>query len=636
VSGDVYYPQCWVRFQIRFEDYIQLPQPVATPAIPNTDPVDYGFQLVDEKIIPKQASVTLNSYRNADEATVVIPYGKLPLDPRWIRAATIQIFMGTLDASDFSDGIGPIYGESQITLIDETPNLVVEGVIETNEIFRGRVDDWEISQDGDDTITVTARDISAVLIDAEMPSSGLSGIPKLLPNDAVIRQIIVGDPQAQTLPPDRVEERPRRLDSRRDVRRLQIRLDYVTQRITKTTAALAQEPLNTALANELGRLQVKQAQILAALATSGSVAAAGDAIPILSQRYGLPSLRGLKVVNKTGEPLPALQSVKAPTYFDSKGTAKKARSGGSGDKISYWDFITDIVVGAGYICYFRTPTEAAGAGALGQLPPAELVIDLPRTYYPQAGGEIRTFIYGYNVDSLAVKRQFTGQNVPTGIAVSAIEHSTGQVITSRFPPIEQVNRPSANGTGLGDRTEYKTISLKDRIPASIGGATAQQTLDRIAESLYEQLSRGEFIVNIETTTLAAFGSNVGTGQADMLQLRAGDPIEIQISASDPTGSQPNVTQAGNFTALGLLERGRKLVEDFGLSPVAAALAATASESELQQEVFYTREVGVDFDAEAGFSFSIEAINYVDARNAVRQQLAGINAAQELIQSFGDL
>lgn len=632
MSGDVYYPQCWVRLQIRFEDYIQLPQPVVTPAIPNTDPVDYGFQLIDEKIIPKQATVTLNSYRNADEATVTIPYGKLPLDPRWIRAATLQVYMGTLEPSEFGEGIGPIYGESQITLIDETPNLIIEGT-ETNEIFRGYVDDWEISQDGDDTIQITARDVSAILIDAEMPTNGLAGIPKLLPLDQVVQQIIVGDAAAQGVPPDRQEERPRRLDSRRDVRRLQIRLDYVTQRISKATAALAQEPTNTALANELARLQTKQAEILSALAVSGSVAAAGDAIPILAQRYGLPSLRGLKVVNNTGEPLPTLAAVKGPTYFDSKGNAKKARSGGSSEKISYWDFITDLCVGAGYICYFRTPTDAAG---LGQLPPAELVIDLPKTYYPQAGGEIRTFLYGYNVDSLNVKRQFTGKNIPTGVAVSAIEAATGQTITSRFPPVEQMNRPSASAAGIGDRTEYKTILLKDRIPGSIGGSTAQQTLDRIAESIYQQLSRGEFIVTIETTTLAALGSNIGTGQADMFQLRAGDPIEVQITASDPTGQQPNVTQAGNFVALGLLERGRKLVEQFGLTPVAAALAATASESELQQEIFYTREVGVNFDSESGFAFTIEAINYVEARNAVDQQIAGINAAQELIESFGNL
>ena len=630
MSGDVYYSQCWVRLQLRFEDYAQLPQPLQTPAVPGTDPVDYGFKLIDEKIVPAQASVTLNSYRNADEATVTIPYGRLPIDPRWVRAATVQIFMGSLAPAEFAEGIGPIYGESRPTLISETPDLVTED-FGTNEVFRGYVDDWEVSQDGDDAITITARDVSSVLIDAEMPTNGLAGIPKLLPLDTVIQQIIVGDAAAQGVPPDRQEERPRRLDSRRDVRRLQVRLDYVTKRLVRVGVAIAQDPTNTSLISEQARLITKQTELLAALAVSGSVAAAGDAVPILAQRYGLPSLRGLKVVNATGAPLPTLQSVKGPTYFDSKGNAKKARSGGSSAKISYWDFITDLCVGAGFICYFRTPTDTSG---LGQLPPAELVIDLPKTYYPERGTEIRTFAFGYNVDSLNVKRSFTGKNVPTGIAVSAIEAETGQTITSRFPPVPQVNRPSAAASGLGDRVEYKTILLQDRIPGSVGGSTAQQTLDRVAESIYQQLSRGEFIVNIETTTLGALPSNAGTGEADMFQLRAGDPIGIEVVPSAPGGRDPLVTQAGEFLRLGLDERARKLAQDFGVSPTAAALAATASESELQQEVFYTREIGIDFNAENGFSFSIEAINYVEARNAVDKQLEGVQAVQELVQSFG--
>jgi hypothetical protein len=644
--ADVYYPNCWVRLRLRFEDFVQLPQPPTSPAIPNTDPVDYGFVVIDQRIIPTHCSVTLNSYRKADEATITIPFGRLPIDPRWLRAAAVQIYMGTLDPAEHSDGIGPIYGESRLTLIGETTNPGIEDIISgaaevvSNEIFRGLVDDWEVNQDGDDTVEISCRDLTAVLIDSEMPTQGLAGIPKTMPIDEVIRQIVIGDPAAQGVPPDRREERPRRLDARRDVRRLQVRLEYITTRITRVTAAIATDPTNIGLQNELTRLATKQASILAALSTSGSVAAAADAVPILAQRYGHPAFRGLSVVNETGElVLPTIGQVKGPTYFDSKGTAKKARSGGKG-RISYWDFITDICVGAGYICYMRTPTLASSGG---QLPQSELVISLPKTYYPDSPDVLRSFFFGVNVDSLSVKRNFQGRNIPTGVAVSAIEARTGQTISSRFPTEEQVNRPAANQAGVGDRTEYTTITLQDRIP----GLDAQKTLDRIAESVYEQLSRGEFMVNIQTTTLNSILSTPGgrelgqgitasglkEGQTDMLQLRAGDPILIGIVPSSPDPVSPTVTQAGNFGALGLLEKGRVLKDVFGFSDEAAALAAVASESDSVQSVFYTREVGIDFDQGSGFKFSIEAINYLDARNAVNKILEGRQATLDLIEKY---
>lgn len=653
--GDVYYPQCWVRLRLRFEDFVRAAPPDRSPAVPDTDPVDYGFVLIDEKIIPTNCSVTRNSYRNADEARITIPYGRLPIDPRWLRACAVQVFMGTLDPGEYARGIGPIYGESRTTLIPESETEIedaelssiqlVDGElvrttkdgttvnVRSNEVFRGYVDDWEASQDGDDAVSITCRDITAVLIDANMPTGGLSGIPKDLAIDEVIREIIVGEPDAQITAPTVGEDYPRRIDARTDSRRLQFQISYLTKKIAKLTAAQAREPTNTAITSEIARLNETLARATVALVQAQEVEATTNAVPILARRYGLPALRGLRVTNATGAPLPTLAQVKGATYFDSKGNAKRSRSGGSNETISYWDFVTDICVGAGFICYFRTPTKADRTGTL---PPAELVIDLPKTYYPNDAKNVREFVYGYNVDSVSISRSFTGRNVPTGVAVSAIEADTGEPISTKYPPDPATNRATANAEGLGDRSEYLTILLKDRIPGSLDGRSAQQTLNRIAESIYQQLGRGEFLVNIETTALAGFRENVGTGRADLFQLQAGDPIETALVPSISSGSGVSgafVTQAGNFEALGLEGRARALVEVYGFSDEAAALAAGASESDKVQRRFYVRTVGIDFDATSGFKFSIEAINYLDARNAVDEELAGADAALELLRRF---
>lgn len=623
MTTDVYYPQCWVRIQIRFEDYIKLPER-PQPAIPNTDPVDAAtqFAAIDKKIIPTQCQVTLNSYREADQCRVVIPYGALPVDPRWVRAATIQVFMGSQEPDVFADGMGQIGGEARITLIDETPDLQIEGSEVTNEIFRGFVDDWSVTQDGDDVVELEARDITQILIDAQLPIDPLSGIPKTLPLDEVIRLVVVGEPTAQALLRDQAEKRAERIEARRNQRRLQARINSLTAKQTKLTTLAAAEPANTAIAEELARVSAKLASLSGALGTATTVAQTADALPILAKRFGLPSMRGLVVTNNTGTPLPPLGQLKGASWYDSKGTAKRSKSGGAKEKISYWDFVTDLCVGLGYICYFRTPIDSAG---FGQLPPAELVIDLPRTYYEESGQELRSFLYGFNVDSVSISRSFTGQNIPTGVVVSAIRASDGSPISARFPATSNVNRPGASATGQGDDAEYQTILLQDRIP----GDNAEALLETMAQSLYEQLSRGEFKVDIKTTTLGAFGSNRGTGIADMFQLRAGDPVDVQLVPSLPEGDQPQVTQAGNFVALGLLERGRRLV-DIGFSPVAAALAAVASESDQQQTTFRVKEVGVSFDSQSGFDFSIACINYLDARNAVRDEVVVTSVGDELV------
>jgi len=632
--ADVFYPQCWIRLQLRFEDYISVPPPLPQPTF-DGDPVDQGgFVTLDKKIIPISAQVTLNSYRQADEARVTIPYGALPIDPRVLRQATVQIYAGTFEnPQDFADGIGPISGESQLTLIPETGTYGLpagEDIVlleeTSNEIFRGFIDDWEVSQDGGDTITISARDITAILIDTEMPIDGLAGIPASTPIDEVIKAVVVGDEQAQFLPVDAREQRAGRIDARRDVRRLTYQAGIVAKKLAQLSA---QQPPSAEVTAEIARLTAKQSAIAANLTAATAQAAAADALPILAKRYGLPGMRGLEVVNATGEELPTIGELKGATWFDSKGNAKKARGGGAKEQISYWDFVTDLCVGVGLICYMRTPIETQGA--LGALPPAELVIDLPKTYYKESGQELRRFAYGDNVDSLSVVRNYNGRNVPTGVAVTATEAKTGRSITSRFPELPLTTKAGANPLGTGDRAEYKTVVLQDRIPSD----RAQEVLDRIAESLYEQFGRKEMEIKVSTTSLNAFPSNRGTGTPDMLQLRAGDPVEIVIVPSLPDNVENTyVTQAGNFWKLSTPERIEALITTYDFDPVIAAQLALAMESDLLQTVFYVREVAVDFQYDSGFKFDIQAINFLDARYAlIRQSVDFLPAAVELAEVF---
>lgn len=654
MGGQVWHPQCWVRIQIRFEDYLKIP-PVfpadidGDPLLEEGDPINNGrFNDFGGRIIPTQCSVSLRSYREADECRVTIPYGKLPFDPRTIRAASVQVYMGSIEnPGDFADSMGPLYGQSTIELIAETPDIQIEGEPVTNEIFRGFADDWKVSQDGEDTIEMSCRDITAILIDTSMPIQGLAGIPKTLALDEVIKAIVVGEEIARAVPQDKEEKRSLRIESRRDVKRLTPKLTYNTAKLAKATAAFLLDQDNIRLQNEVDRLNIKQTQLINDLGVATIIAETGDLVPVLAQRYGIPGLRGLGVVNNTGRDLPLLGDIKGPTYFDSNGTAKKSRSAGSKERISYWDFITDLCVGSGFICYMRTPIEALGGQ--GGLPPSEIVIDLPNTYYKANPQELRQFVYGHNVDSLDIQRNYRGKNVPTGIVIKAIEQETGSPISVRFPEISNVNRPGLNPIGIGDRVEYDTYELADSIP----GSNAIEILRTQAQSIYEQISRGEMTIDVETTTLAALPSNLSTSHAeqgssatDMFQLRPGDPITIGVNPTieyNIDDDTPQFTTAGRVWAMSVVERTSFFAQILAggdesklasVGPTALGIS-TAMDNPLLQNVFYTREVNIDFDFQTGFKFSVSAVNYLDSRNATTNQVVeGINATREFQERLG--
>ena len=122
--ADVWYPSLWVRVQLRFEDFrsAALAETLATLALENTlrgDPVDKaGFFGLDVTIIPRTAQITRNSYRQADECKITIPYGRIPLDPRIIRMGTIQVFAGSVDPTDFAGVMSAVPG-SELALVPE-------------------------------------------------------------------------------------------------------------------------------------------------------------------------------------------------------------------------------------------------------------------------------------------------------------------------------------------------------------------------------------------------------------------------------------------------------------------------------------------------------------------------------------
>jgi len=588
-------------------------------------------------IIPYDCTVTLNSYRQADTASVTIPFRALPIDPRIIRALAIEIFMANLDPGDYAEAMGPIGASNPLPTAPDTVDPFTPSP--SNQVFAGFVDSVEVNQDGDDTITLECRDQTAIFINGEVPQQALSGLPRDLPLDLVISQILIGDAKAQTLvqPPPLKWTVGQRQTLRGQRRQSAAALKAIGAKIATLTATASTtlDPIaNAEIVAKIAELTAKQLALTSVLSEQTISEETQDAIPLLAQRFGLPGARGTQVVNETRfAVLPTIGELKGVKYFDSKGTAKKSPTAGARQRINYWDLITDLCVASGFICYIRRNVDGQAGGVTG---PPQLVISEPRTYYgdqaePLRGGEgevviladeLREFSYGYNVDSIAVERNLTGKNAPIAIQVNARVAETNELVSARFPPTNrdptgQAPAPAnvAAPSGIGDRIEVQTLNYRGEIPQ----ARAEEILQLVAETVYEELSRGEFLISIKTRDLSFFPSNRGAvpGVADIFQLQSGDSIRIgTISTPTPEIEEGLISQGGIFAAQPFADRVFTFI-DLGLSPSAATQAAAAYESNAFPDVYRVQAVDLRFDHNNGFDIEIQAINYLDARNALR-------------------
>lgn len=614
-----WFPQIWVEIQVRPEDYLSIPPVPLKDDLGLLDPVTKSEYLPwRHVIIPQQCSVSLRNYREADEARITLRYEQFPVDPRLLRSMTVKVFAGSLKPKEFADAMGPLGARGDTALLPEAdPDSGL-----SNEIFRGFVDEVSTDFGEDNQVELVARDITGVFLDAEVQSGIIQGIPADTPIDEVIRAIIDGEPGAEAVPEaqlkDIAERGQRNVSHKSPARRLRRLVSALQSRVLKYTETPPGVGLEKAAvyAERLAKLQAELAKGQSLLAQAVNKEKNAAFIAGWPKRIGLPGARGIKVVNETGDdPMPNIGDIKA-TWTRSDKQVKKGRRGGikslgnATEKHTYWDFIVDLCVGSGYICYFRVPTEATN----GFIQSAELVIANPRTYYPSDRDDAREFRAGLNIDSAQVTRAFAGENVPQAIGIRAESAETGEPISVVYPPLPKApaNRTQAKLQGV-DRIEVRWHVSDDAIP----GPDPEKLLTRQAQSIFEQLNKGEMSIKIDTECLAAQPSNLRSGNPypDMLYLRPSDPVKFGVLFEQSTsGTNVYSTSYGKREAKPSQQRVQDLIRINGFPPALAAALVAAEENELLQEAFYVQDFDIEFDSESGFKFTVTAIEYLDARH----------------------
>lgn len=213
MPGPIYHDACKVRIQVRFEDFKSDPPQIEFARQPAIRRVPAGseafglgiiqdterrggFKNIGFDIVPSSCVVERNSYRKADEARCTFPAQRLPLDPKTIRAMTIQIFGGVYSARSYANVLTRTE-PTQLILPDQIPAGELQAGV-SNEMFRGSVDEIKLSLGRGDMVELRARDLTQEFIDTPIPPNALRDIPKSAPIDEVIRLLIRGDGK----PPD--------------------------------------------------------------------------------------------------------------------------------------------------------------------------------------------------------------------------------------------------------------------------------------------------------------------------------------------------------------------------------------------------------------------------------------------------
>ena len=161
----VYYPQCYVKFQITWETFDR------TFASYNNFLGPDGKSFI---VTPMSVSIDYNDYSAADTFSIVVDYKQLPFDPRVFRALAVRIY-----AAD----------KKQVIKDGRINEIAVGGP--NVHVFEGYVDTVKLSHRGmERSVMLEGRDLTSLLIDRPRVSTGNNAAPPEIKKNIPVDQLI--------------------------------------------------------------------------------------------------------------------------------------------------------------------------------------------------------------------------------------------------------------------------------------------------------------------------------------------------------------------------------------------------------------------------------------------------------------
>ena len=560
-------------------------------------------------VSPSKSSRRINSYRFADELDLTIPWKAAPFDSRIIRSIMIFHYEGTTIADAFASG-----EREQAPDVPNPTGFIVPATGD-NLRFVGIADTISDVHGDGDVITIKARDLTALLIDTDVPPSVEVRIPAGATIAEAIRILLDTNDAFELIrgPFLRIQGGLPKL-SPDDFPRLAVPPKERNRR-KKTINALKAE-----LRTDVEELESIQEIVAQAADPIAALKIGSDILAGIEEDISLLNLdidrinRQLVRVRKAG-----FSGAYVIQYPPSLG------------KTTYWDAITSLCVSHGLrpsieqdklvlleprTLYKRTP---------------ELVTQSGVATFPRPGGHrvqigdtrhnVRRMVYGINVLNLRFHRKLAGVKVPTVEVVSrnsdAVRADRRQ-IKVRFPPKVVVN--DIDAAGKKPQEKFHRVEVR--------GLVDESRALEIARQVYEGMGRQELGIAFTTDDVASFSDHDlfdPNLDPDLLDLRAGDPIQLLVT---PTERQRS--KLFSLAELNLLVARNRNLADRGASELSGAIEFLVSqgwkEGDARQLVkilntanlpseFRVVSAQVSFDGEGsgGFQIQIDARDYVRAR-----------------------
>jgi hypothetical protein len=549
---------------------------------------------VDLYTVPVDLNVEMNSFRMADTMNAIIPFIDAPLISDIIRAALIEVWIGTVPPEDFATA-------------DHWRLRRDRAVI----VFRGYADSWETNHtDGDATVSIQARSMEAILIDAKINAkapayriTGAGGAEKI---STYINRILGQLPAT----------------SGRQSGTSQLKAVWYGSPST-VEPSLDRKSLLRSLQSAKSRVQANGGQqVVAAPPTEGG-GEPGSSVGATPGAPGMPP----------------------------------AAPGASGQEMSVWDLITQACELAGCLPTYDPSLpaplgpEGAPLGNAGDFlllrPPQTMFENIDEGYKIEGGAQdgfnrnfsvpldsetvqtvnsdIRFMIWGKNIKSFKTSRKL-GRVKVQGVEVRSYNpdaKASERTLVVRFPTAKVASR-------IGHKGEAKTQELQVRV---VRGIRDPDMLKQIAVGLYHSMSRQEMSVSIETNDMSSYidpaTGVAGNDNPDMLKLRPGSPCRVAVArqVTNPVAPEGLIITSLSEVFEKRGEALKKLLIDQRnrTQPDRAGFAVTGSPEQMADrivksissakinDVFYCRTIAHKFTVTDGWSATLELVNYLTAR-----------------------
>lgn len=290
-----------------------------------------------------------------------------------------------------------------------------------------------------------------------------------------------------------------------------------------------------------------------------------------------------------------------------KATPPNAAAGGAGDKVNYWDLITNYCALVGAVPYIR--------GTALWIRPARRIFDviadedLKSTAF--AGGVpresngvpfgIRQFVYGRDLLKLKFDRKFAGKVVPVVECISIDDRQRGmnRLLIAQWPPkASPVAKAKADAEVL-------------KIP--VPGIRSIVRLTEIAHDVYEEIGRGETGGSAETVNSSSFGGD--NTDPDNLRLRPGDPVKFVVDARALSDVSPVVSELNEASRRSFEDEVAVVERRLGDRDIARALVASARNAIPDLLSYYqVHRVQYAWSSATGIKIGFDFQNYILSRH----------------------